>query len=225
MIEITSAWKTTYPGAWVGVLALHGVANPQQHHQLDEKKELLEKSLQARFSSYNRTSLKEIPVLASYTAYYKKFNKTYHVQHQLESLVFKNRHLPRVAALVEAMFMAEVKNMMLTAGHDLNVIELPLRIDVAKGTERYLRLNGDEQIVKAGDMMIADAKGIVSCILYGPDRRTRIVPETERVVFTVYAPPGIDEGDVFRHLEDIRENVAVFAPEISIELLGTFGTG
>ena len=225
MFEVTPAWKSAYPGASVGVLAMHGVANPRQHPQLHEKTEDLEQALRTQFSSYDRSSLKAIPVLASYNAYYKQFNKTYHVQHQLESLVFKNRHIPRVAALVEAMFMAELKNLLLTAGHDLNAIESPLRIEVAKGTESYVRMNGDEQTVKAGDMMIADAKGIVSCILYGPDRRTRIRPETERVVFTVYAPPGIEEREVHRHMEDIRENVTVIAPGASVELLEAFGTG
>jgi DNA/RNA-binding domain of Phe-tRNA-synthetase-like protein len=203
---------------------MYGVENPQQHPQLDEKKKELENALRAQFSSYDRTSLRAIPVLASYRNYYKQFNKTYHVQHQLETLVFKKRHIPKVAALIEAMFMAELKNLLLTAGHDLNAIEPPLRIDVAKGTESYTRLNGDAQILKAGDMMIADAAGIVSCIIYGPDRRTRIRPETNRVVFTVYAPPGIEESDVRSHLEDIQDNVTVITPEASVELLETYGT-
>jgi DNA/RNA-binding domain of Phe-tRNA-synthetase-like protein len=224
MIDISSAWKLAYPGSTIGVLAMGGVANPKHHPKLDEKKEELEESLRAQFASYDRAGLKAIPVLASYSAYYKKFKKTYHVQHQLESLVMKDRHLPKVAALVEAMFMAEVKNLMLTAGHDLNSIELPLRIDVAKGTDRYVRMNGDDQRLKEGDMMISDAMGIVSCIIYGPDQRTRIKPETERVVFTVYAPPGIEERGVGQHLEDIRENITIFAPEASVELLETFGT-
>lgn len=224
MFVVTPAWKSEYPGSSVGVLVMHGVANPQQHPQLHEKKIYLEEALRTQFSSHDRKSLKALPVLTSYNAYYKQFNKTYHVQHQLESVVFKNRHIPRVAALVEAMFMAELKNLLLTAGHDLDMIETPLRIDVAKGTESYIRMNGDEQQLKAGDMMIADAKEIVSCIIYGPDRRTRISPETKRVVFTVYAPPGIEVGDVGRHLEDIRDNVEVIAPDASVELLETFAT-
>ncbi|MEE9215867.1 MAG: phenylalanine--tRNA ligase beta subunit-related protein, partial [Anaerolineales bacterium] len=165
-----------------------------------------------------------IPVLAAYDTYYKQFGKTYHVQHQLESVVFKNRAIPKVAALVEAMFMAELKNLMLTAGHDWNAIEEPIRIDVATGTESYIRMNGEEQTVKAGDMMIADETDIVSCIVYGPDRRTRIRPETERVVFTVYAPPGIAEKDVRLHLEDIRKNVTVIAPGATVDSIETLGT-
>ena len=224
MMEMTTAWKSAYPGSSIGLLAMQEVTNPQQHPQLDEKKMDLEESLRAEFSSYDRAALKAIPILASYSAYYKQFNKTYHVQHQLESLVFKNKRLPKVAALVEAMFMAELKNLLLTAGHDLNTIELPLRIDVAEGTESYVRLNGDEQTLKPGDMMIADMKGIVSCIIYGPDSRTCIRPETDRVLFTVYAPPGIEKRAVRHHLEDIRENVEVIAPGSSVEALQIIGT-
>jgi len=221
MIDVASAWKLAYPGATVGVLAMHGVENPQQHPDLDRKKEDLERELRVQFSSDDRRSLRAIPVLTAYNTYYKQFGKTYHVQHQLESVVFKNRQIPKVAALVEAMFMAELKNLMLTAGHDWSAIKGRIRIDVATGTESYVRMNGQEQQLKAGDMMIADETDIVSCIVYGPDRRTRIRPETERVVFTVYAPPGIAENDVRLHLEDIRENVAVIAPRSSVDSIET----
>jgi len=224
MIEVAPAWKLAHPGATIGVLAMHGVENPQQHQELDHKKEDLERELRDQFSSDDRETLRAIPVLAAYDTYYKQFGKTYHVQHQLESVVFKNRAIPKVAALVEAMFMAELKNLMLTAGHDWNAIEEPIRIDVATGTESYIRMNGEEQALKAGDMMIADETDIVSCIVYGPDRRTRIRPETERVVFTVYAPPGIAEKDVRLHLEDIRKNVTVIAPGATVDSIETLGT-
>jgi DNA/RNA-binding domain of Phe-tRNA-synthetase-like protein len=224
MIEATPAWRLAYPGATVGVLAMRGVENPQQHDGLEQKKNELEEALRAQFSSEDRKSLRKLPVLAAYHAYYKRFGKTYHVQHQLESLVFKNRRIPRVAALVEAMFMAELNNLMLTAGHDLNAIQAPLRIDVANGTESYMRMNGENQTVSAGDMIITDETDVISCIIYGPDRRTRIKSETQSVVFTTYSPPGIPEIDVRLHLENIRENVMVIAYGASVVLMETFGT-
>lgn len=224
MLEAASAWKLAYPGASVGLLAMHGVENPERHQGLDLKKEELEQTLRARFSSHDRKTLRAIPVLGAYDAYYRKFGKTYHVQHQLESLIFKSKPIPKVAALVEAMFMAELKNLLLTAGHDGDAIEAPLRLDVAAGTESYVRINGEAQTVQAGDMMIADRAGIVSCILYGPDRRTRIRPETKRVLFTVYAPPGIAREDVHHHLEDIRDNVTLIAPGASVDKMQTLGT-
>jgi DNA/RNA-binding domain of Phe-tRNA-synthetase-like protein len=223
---ITSeAWKSTYPEATAGILAMQQVANPQQHAGLDERKEELERELRARYEGYDRARLKQLPVLQAYGRYYKQFKKTYHVQLQLESVVLKDRSLPRVAALVEAMFMAELKNLLLTAGHDLDVVHPPVRIDVADGSETYVRLNGTEQELKGRDMNIADTEGILSSILYGPDQRTQIRPETQRVLFTVYGAPGIEARTMREHLEDIRDNVLLVAPGAEVELLEVYGAG
>jgi len=200
------------------------VVNPEGHAALGKRKEELESQLQARFSDYDRAALKALPTIQAYNDYYKPYKKTYHVQLQLESVVFKGKSLPRVAALVEAMFMAELKNLLLTAGHDLEAVQMPVKLDVAKGSERYIRLNGEEQELKPGDMMIADGQGIISCVLYGPDRRTRITPETRQVLFTVYAPPGIGEQAVYDHLQDIQAHVLLVAPEADVELLKVYGT-
>jgi len=200
------------------------VVNPEIHAALDKRKEELEGQLQARFSDYDRAALKALPTIQAYNDYYKRYKKTYHVQLQLESVVFKGKSLPRVAALVEAMFMAELKNLLLTAGHDLDAVQVPVKLDVAKGSERYIRLNGEEQELKPGDMMIADGQGIISCVLYGPDRRTRITPDTRQVLFTVYAPPGIGEQAVYDHLQDIQAHVLLVAPEADVELLKVYGT-
>lgn len=222
--EVSSTWKERYPGALIGVLAMQGAANPDRHPELDRSKEALEEELRARYASEDRQSLRKNPVLAAYDAYYRSFGKTYHVQHQLESVVFKGKSIPSIAALVEAMFMAELKNLLLTAGHDGNAAEGPLGVDVASGSETYVRMNGEEQTLKAGDMLIRDRAGVLSSILYGPDRRTRITPETEEVVFTVYAPSGISRQNVQRHLEDLRDNVRIVAPAAAVALMEVFGT-
>ncbi len=224
MFEISPAWTSAYPGASIGVLVVGGVSNPQHHTKLHDRKEQLEAILRSKYASYDRAGLKALPILAAYSAYYKQFKKTYHVQHQLESIVFKQRSIPSVAALVEAMFMAELKNLLLTAGHDLNKVAQPLRIDVALGNESYIRMNGQQQTAKEKDMMIVDREGILSTILYGPDLRTQIRPETKRVIFTVYAPQGIEGKKVQEHLEDLQENVRLIAPQASVELMDTLGT-
>jgi len=46
----------------------------------------------------------------------------------------------------------------------------------------------------------------------GPDRRTRITPETGDVLFAVYASAGVGDHAVRDHLEDIRANVLLVAP-------------
>ena len=222
MLTVSETWRTTYPGAAVGVLAMRNVANPQHHAALDARKAELESALRSQYAGHDRAALKALPTLQAYNAYYRRFKKPYHVQLQLESVVFKGRSLPRVAALVEAMFMAELKNLLLTAGHDLEAVQMPVGIDVADGSERYIRLNGQEQVLKPGDMMIADAQGVISSILYGPDQRTRIRPETRRVLFTVYAPAGIGEPAVVDHLRNIQANVQLVAPAAEVEMLEVY---
>jgi len=224
VFTVSKGWKTAYPGAAVGILNMHGVVNPQRHTALDQRKEELERDLRSHYASYDRAGLKALPVLEAYNAYYRQFKKTYHVQLQLESIVFKGKSIPSVEALVEAMFMAELKNLLLTAGHDLAAIHKPVGVDVAEGSERYIRLNGQEQQLKPGDMMIADAEGVISSVLYGPDQRTRITAGTQQVLFTIYAPPGIGEEAVGEHLEDIRDNVLLVAPQAQVEILKVYGT-
>ncbi len=225
MITASEAWKQRCPGAVVGVLVMRNVCNPPQHAALEEHKVALEAELRERFAGQDRAALRALPVLQAYDAYYKQFKKTYHVQLQLESIVFKGRPLPGVAALVEAMFMAELKNLLLTAGHDLDAVREPVTLDVAQGTERYTCLGGQETDLKPGDMVIADAQGVLSSIIYGPDDRTPITPETRNVLFTVYGPPGVSTAAMHAHLEDIRDNVRVVAPQAEVAVLACLTGG
>jgi DNA/RNA-binding domain of Phe-tRNA-synthetase-like protein len=123
------------------------------------------------------------------------------------------------------MFMAELKNQLLTAGHDSDTLQGGLAIDVSRGTERYTLLGGGEQTAKAGDMIIRDEENIVSSILYGPDQRTRITSGTRAVLFTVYAPPGIPKAELKSHLSDLEANVRVFSPDAEVETCEVFAAG
>ena len=223
MITISQAWKAAYPEAHAGILMMSQVVNPAHHAALDAKKAELETRLRSQFAGYDRAKLAEIPVLQAYGKYYKQFKKTYHVQLQFESILFKNKSIPSVAGLVEAMFMAELEDMLLTAGHDLDAVQLPVTVDVAKGDEHYVMLGGQEQTAKPSDMMMTDSGGVISSVLYGPDQRTRIIPGTSRVLFMVYAPPGIDAQIVHAHLQNIQANALIVAPGAQTELLQVYG--
>ena len=222
IVIVSEGWKAAYPEARAGILMMSQVANPAHHAALDQHKADLETRLRSQFSGYDRTKLAEIPILQAYNKYFKQFKKTYHVQLQLESILFKGKSIPNVAGLVEAMFMAELQNMQLTAGHDLDAVQLPVTVDVAKGDERYVILSGQEQTLKPGDMMMTDSGGVISSVLYGPDQRTRIMPDTSRVLFMVYIPAGIEEQDVQKHLQSIQANARVIAPGAQTDLLQVY---
>ncbi len=223
MFNVSEAWKVAYPDAHAGVLVMHEVQNPPHQPALEERRILLENQLREQYAGQDRSQITMLPVLQAYEAYYKRFNKTYHVLLQLESVALKGKSIPSAAALVEAMFMAELNNLLLTAGHDLDALQLPVTLNVSQGSERYTLLRGQEQELKAGDMFIADQAGIISNILYGPDQRTQIRPDTRNVLYTVYAPPGIQEQVVVSHLLDIQNYVLLAAPDAHVELLKVFG--
>jgi len=219
MFEVAEAWRATYLGAHAGFLVMQGVANPARHPGLEAAKQALEENLRAQFAGQDRDTLGAYGPIPAYTAYYKQFDKTYHVLAQLASIVYKGKPIPSVAALVEAMLMAEIKNGLLTAGHDLDRLQLPVTLDVAGGEERYTLLRGQVQGCKAGDMLMADGAGVISSILYGPDERTQITAATRSVLFAVYAPAGIDAATVQAHLRDIRDHVLIVVPAAEVQML------
>ena len=223
IFQLSDVWSKTYPDSHAGVLVVRDAQNPARHALLEKRREALEEELRARYSGQDRTSLLNNPVLQAYDAYYRRFKKTYHVQLQLESILFKGKSIPAVAALVEAMFMAELDHLLLTAGHDLDSLRTPLTLEVATGAEHYTLLRGELQAPKAGDMMILDNEGIISSIIYGPDQRTQITEKTRHAVFTVYGPAGIRAEDIRLQLEEILDNVRVIAPEARVEMLEVFG--
>jgi DNA/RNA-binding domain of Phe-tRNA-synthetase-like protein len=217
-------WKSAYPGALAGILAMQNAANPEASDALDARKAEVEAGARARFAGTSRAGLSALPAIRPYVDYYGRFKKTYHVLLQLESVALKGKSLPRAAALVEAMFMAEMKDMLLTAGHDLDTLQLPLTLDISNGTETYTLMRGDEQLLKPDDMFIRDGLGVISSIIYGPDRRTQISADTRNVVYTVYAPAGVGEQAALNHLQNIRDYVLLIAPAAQVELLKVFGS-
>lgn len=216
---VTDRWKGTYPYAAAGVLVMRGVANPASPPALQARVQTIEEGVKTRYSDWGRSVLAELPQIRAYNAYYRRFKKTYHVLLQLESVANKGRSIPLGPALLAAMFSAELKNLLLTAGHDLDALQGPVRLDAAGGSEHYRTLLGEEKTLKPGDMFMADDQGVISSVLYGPDGRTRLSPETKNALFTVYAPAGIDTQAVIRHLEDIRDGVLLAAPAGRVERL------
>ena len=195
----------------MGVLIVENAQCAELSELLEAQRRQVEEDLRAAFAS--KEELEASAVLEAYGQYYKRFKKTYHVRQQLESVIFKGKSIPSVTPLVEAMFMAELKNGLLTAGHDLEQVQGTLTLDAANGEETYVLINGKEQTLKVQDMFLRDDVSVLSSIIYGPDQRTRIAPETKHAVFTVYAPDGVSRKNVEQHLEDIHSYVRLAAPQ------------
>lgn len=213
ILSVSPRWREDHPGAAVGLLAVRGVTNPASHDQLNAVAAELEIALRSTFGEMDRAELRATPPLPAYAAYYKRWGQRYHVAMQVESVAQKGKPAPRVAALVETMFIAELRNRLLTAGHDLDRLALPVQLSSGAG-ESFTAPNGTEQAVKEGDMFIADADGqVLSAIITGPSDFARIGPGTTSALFYAYVPPGVGADAVSRHLDDIERNVRIIAPE------------
>ena len=216
LLTIDKSWTAAYPDAAVGIMLVTGIANAGAQGTLAEGKAALEADIRARFTS--RDAIKNDAVIQAYSAYYKRFKKSYHVFLQLDSIALKGKSIPNVNALVEAMFMAEISDLLLTAGHDWELVKPPVTLAVADVSEEYTVMSGKQQVLKAGDMYVRDSKGVLSSIVYGPDKRTSISADTRSAFFVTYAPPGITRAQTRAHLEHLRAIIRTFAPAAEADL-------
>ncbi len=217
VISGTAEWHTTHPGALIGLLELIGVVNTTPCLQLNQRKREMEVRLRKDYAGFNRSDFLARPVMAAYEQYYRRFNKTYHVLLQVESLVLKGKHLPDVSPLVDANFTAEVETLILTAGHDAARLVEPVVIDVSRNSEEITPMNGLTKPIRSGDMVMRDRQGVCCTILYGQDNRSPITIDTRHVLYVAYAPAGVPAEAVQAHLQKIEQYVRLFAPEASVE--------
>jgi DNA/RNA-binding domain of Phe-tRNA-synthetase-like protein len=215
-ISVTAAWRTAHPGATIGVLEVSGLENSGPSPRLNARKREVEARLLERYKGFSRQAFLALPVMTTYDRYYTRFNKTYHVQLQLESIVLKGRPLRDVLPAVDASFMAEVETLILTAGHDAQKLRDPISIDVSQEGERMTQMTGLSKVIRAGDMIMRDAEGICCSIIYGQDARSPIRPETSHVLYVAYAPAGVPADIVDRQLREVVANIRLFS-EVEVE--------
>ena len=121
-----------------------------------------------------------------------------------------------------AMVAAELQSQLLTAGHDVDLVRPPLVLDRSTAGDRFVGIDGQERVLRPGDMLMRDAAGILSAVVYGPDQRTRIGEGTRRALFSVYAPAGIATAAVRDHLDELAGWVSLIAPAATVRLLAIY---
>jgi DNA/RNA-binding domain of Phe-tRNA-synthetase-like protein len=217
MFQLLDELNSGINGCSLGVLIMTDVDNLSTHDTLDNLKHDLEENIKKKHEQTTSQELKALHPMDVYISYYKKFGYTYHVLLQLNSVIHE-KTIPCVSPLVEAMFMAELKNMLLTAGHDLEKIKQPITLKPSTGTETYTGMNDKQITAIPNDIMIADSQSVISSILKGPDHRTCIDTKTKKVLYTVYAPSGIEKELIIQHLNDIEFYVRTFSPNATTQL-------
>ncbi len=219
LITATDEWRNAYPGATIGLLELSGVENTLSSSRLENQKRETEVHLRERYQGFTRKDFLALPVMSAYEQYYKRFNKTYHVQLQVESIVLKGKNLPDVSPLVDSNFTAEVETFILTAGHDVAKLRGATSIDVSVEGDSITQMNGSSKVIYAGDMVMRDADGICCSIIYGQDSRSPISINTSQVLYVAYAPAGVPTDLVEIQLRKIEENIRLFSSTVFVEQL------
>ena len=216
-VQATEAWHTAHRGGIIGFLEVRGVTNQGNCIALDERKRAVETMVREKYKGYSRQDFMAAPVLAEYERYYKRFDKSYHVQLQLESIVTKGKNLPNVSPLVDSNFVAEIESLVLTAGHDVAKLQGPVCIDLSVEGDSMTQMNGQTKPIRSGDMVMRDAEGISCTIIYGQDNRSPISGATTHALYVSYAPAGVSAEVVEGHLDKVIENVRLFAPDAMCE--------
>jgi len=218
-ILASELWKKTYSGATFGLLEISGVENSIPSTGLQDHKRSVEARLRQRYQGFTRQQFLALPVMAAYERYYKRFDKTYHVLLQLESIVLKGKNLPDVSPLVDANFSEEVETLILTAGHDADRLFGEILLDVAGPGDQILRMNGVPKLIDAGDMLMRDAGGVCCTLIYGQDNRSPITVNTSHALYVSYAPAGVPAELVEDHLHKIEKNIRLFSATVRVEQL------
>ena len=216
-ISATDAWRSAHLGAVIGLLELSHVESQTGSIRLEEQKRATEKRLRERYAGFTRQDFLSLAVMSAYERYYRRFEKTYHVLLQVESIVLKGKNLPNISPLVDANFIAEVDTLILTAGHDAARLQGGILMDVAQAGDQMIQMNGTLKPLLVGDMLMRDSRGVSCSIIYGQDNVSPLSPQSSQALYVAYAPAGVPADQVLAHLERIKQNVLLFSPNAVVE--------
>lgn len=211
-IQLTSDLKNLYPESIFGSLIIRNFANIKSHDTLEERKRDLERKIKEGEGEVERSSM-----IKKYDSYFKQWKKTYPIEFQIKTIK-AGRRFPKVSALVDVMFLAELNSCILTSGHDLDKIQGNLTFDVSSGGENYLKLNNQEQKLKQSDVILNDEEGLLASILYGPAKRTSITMKAKNALYFAWCPYITDEGLIKAHLNEILSYISNISETITSEI-------
>jgi DNA/RNA-binding domain of Phe-tRNA-synthetase-like protein len=195
-IELTPAFRAACPDGVFGALIARGCPNRPMAAAFGPDRPTVETRLRERLAG---NAIDADPTAAAYAGYFRRFGGRYPVVHQAKAIA-AGRAIESSSALVEVMFTAELDSLVLTSGHDLHALDGPLRVDVAGAGETYTKISGKEQAIRPGDMVVRDAEGVIACVVFGPDLRTRLREDSDAALFGAWCPVGIPARTVEAHL-------------------------
>lgn len=203
-VNVSNDLADYFPHLKVATMEVRNLENKKLDEALEKEKRRIESDIRD-----NSKDFLESDIIKKYNEFFKKFGKKYPIEYQIKSII-EGKIFPSQYTVVESMFMAELKNMYLTAGHDLDLVRGNLNTKITKGNEFYANISGKEMKLKTEDIITEDESGIISSVLYGPDRRTIITEKTRNYLFFAYFPYGEADINIRNHFEDIISYIQIF---------------
>ncbi|MCE7736793.1 MAG: hypothetical protein GPJ54_18060 [Candidatus Heimdallarchaeota archaeon] len=210
-ISISKNLDQDFPELKIATLSVKNIKYHGNPSTFNEEKRKIEEYIRENYQNF-----KNLEVIKSYNKFFNKFGKIYPIQYQIKSIL-DGKGLPSTVKVVEAMFMSELKSMLLTAGHDEDKLSGDLIVKLTAGGEQYNKINQRDQSLKVGDIICEDQAGIISSVLYGPDYRTKITENTQNCLFFSYFPYGANNDVIRSHFEAILKYIELVCDNTSLE--------
>ena len=219
MIRRSPVVKSQFPEADFGAIIVKGLFVSSDRTQMDRILSAELQQLKADHNEYDRKAAVKTEPLRHYVSYYKRYKKTYHVLGQLESVLLKDKTIPKIGVPIEAMFLSELKKLLLIGGHDLDKVDGQLTVHAATEPVKYTSISGKEQSVVANDLYLADEKGVLSSIINGPDYRTRITENTNTALYFIYGVDGVTKQLINEQLTTLAEYLSQAIQDVEIQFV------
>ncbi|MFO7782284.1 MAG: hypothetical protein R6W94_11735 [Spirochaetia bacterium] len=202
MLEISFEFAAAYEGCVVGYVAVEFETPPEFTDDLEAEIARRERDFVSHYGRSSRAELKALPVLSDYVRHFKRFKKTYHVLLQLASAA-EGKPIPRVSPLVSIMLTSELSTLVLSSGHDLDVVRAPLTFRPGSSDREIELLGGRSQALKDGDITLCDGDTTLAAVVYGQSVHGMIDDATTRAILVAYGVPGVDATALRAHLDDM----------------------
>lgn len=115
-----------------------------------------------------------------------------------------------------------MESQLLSAGHDLDMTQGRLTVDVAAEPLAYRSISGKDQRLALNDLFLSDEAGVLSSIIGGPDYRTRITDTTRDCLYFVYGVEGITSQRIETRLETLASYLPKAINEVQIKSIDIY---
>ena len=205
-LKINADAKLAYPNLKVSAVEVNFTGDPKFNQELIDLKKELENNVRKDYR--NPENLENI---IKYNLFFKRFGSKVPMGFQIKSIL-NNKEIPVMHPVLTCMLMAELKNAILTAGHDLSKLGDTIEVLRSDGTEEYTKINEKAQKLKNNDVFATDGTSIISSVLYGPDSRTKITDKTKRYLFMCYSF-GLGHEEIESHMNYILSYLKILAKD------------